>query len=71
MVRDGETGLLIRFGDSVALMHAVERICGDEPLRERIRDLGRRTVTGDGPFTFACFVGRAAEVLGLSRVGAA
>ena len=50
VVREGETGLLVPFGDSIALKRAVDRICSDEVLRERLRTKARSTVTGAGAF---------------------
>jgi glycosyltransferase involved in cell wall biosynthesis len=67
VVRDGETGLLVPFGDSIALKRAIDRICNDEVLRERLRRTGRSTVTGAGAFTFSRFVERSAEVLDIPR----
>jgi glycosyltransferase involved in cell wall biosynthesis len=71
VVRDNETGLLVPFGDCIALKRAVDRICSDDVLRERLRKAGRSTVTGDGAFTFARFVERSAQVLEIARVAAA
>jgi phosphatidyl-myo-inositol dimannoside synthase len=71
VVRDGETGLLVPFGDSIALKRAVDRICSDDMLRERLRRTGRSTVTGTGAFTFSRFVERSAEVLDIPRVATA
>jgi glycosyltransferase involved in cell wall biosynthesis len=71
VVRDGENGLLIRFGDSVALKQAIERMASDAPLRERLRKAGRSCVIDGGEFTFSRFVERAAEILGISRTRAA
>jgi glycosyltransferase involved in cell wall biosynthesis len=71
VVRDGETGLLVPFGDSIALKRAIDRICSDEVLRERLRRTGRSTVTGAGAFTFSRFVERSAEFLDITRVAAA
>jgi len=63
VVRNGETGLLVRFGDSIALKQAIERIGADPALRERLRQGGRSTVTAGGEFTFSRFVERAAKIL--------
>jgi glycosyltransferase involved in cell wall biosynthesis len=62
VVRDGETGILVRFGDSIALKQAIERLEGNPALREHLRQVGRSTVIGDGAFTFSRFVGRSAEI---------
>lgn len=64
VVRDGETGLLVRFGDTVALKAAIERLERDAVLRARLIAHGRASVTGDGAFTFGCFAQRYARVLG-------
>lgn len=44
LVRDGETGLVVRAGDPVALADAIERTLGDEQLRLRIGAAGRAAV---------------------------
>ena len=44
MVKDGETGLLAPVGDAESLAAQVERILGDEVLRERLVAGGRRMV---------------------------
>jgi phosphatidyl-myo-inositol dimannoside synthase len=62
VVRDGESGLLVRFGDSVALKRAIERLSRDPELRERLRRAGRSSVVAGGAFTFARFVERSAAV---------
>jgi glycosyltransferase involved in cell wall biosynthesis len=67
VVRDGETGLLVRFGDSVALMRAIERLSSEKALRAQLRQGGRATVVGVGAFTFLRFVERAAEILEIPR----
>jgi glycosyltransferase involved in cell wall biosynthesis len=41
LVRDGETGLLVAPGDSIALAAAVTRLAADEPLRRRLGRAGR------------------------------
>jgi len=63
VVRDEETGLLVRFGDSMAIRLAIERLLGDPELRKRLCRHGRATVVGDGAFTFSRFVARSAQVL--------
>jgi glycosyltransferase involved in cell wall biosynthesis len=69
VVQDGETGLLVRFGDSMALKEAIERLQGDPALRERVIRRGRAAVTEGGPFTFARFAKRYAQVLGMAEPG--
>jgi phosphatidyl-myo-inositol dimannoside synthase len=71
VVRDGETGLLVRFGDSIALKRAIERVSSDAALCERLRQAGRATVVADGAFTFTRFVERTAQVLEISGARAA
>jgi phosphatidyl-myo-inositol dimannoside synthase len=71
VIRDGESGLLVRFGDSMAVRRAIERLGSDPALRERLRRTGRESVMADGSFTFVRFVERSAGVLGLRRVLAA
>jgi glycosyltransferase involved in cell wall biosynthesis len=67
VVQDGETGLLVRFGDTVALKGAIERLQRDPGLRDRVVRRGRATVTEGGPFTFSRFAKRYAEILGMSE----
>jgi glycosyltransferase involved in cell wall biosynthesis len=62
VVRDGETGLSVRFGDTIAIKEAIERMQSDGDLREHVRANGRSLVVEDGPFTFAGFTRRCAEV---------
>jgi glycosyltransferase involved in cell wall biosynthesis len=71
VVRDGENGLLVRFGDTIALKQAIERVVSDAPLRERLRQTGRSCVVTGGEFTFSRFVERTAEVFDLSGTRAA
>jgi glycosyltransferase involved in cell wall biosynthesis len=66
VVRDGETGLLVRFGDCVAVKDAIERLEADQGLRERLCAASRATVVDDGPFTFSRFAARCADILELS-----
>ena len=42
VVRDGETGLLVKPGDVGGLTEAVETLLGDEPLRKELAEQGRR-----------------------------
>jgi phosphatidylinositol alpha-1,6-mannosyltransferase len=62
VVRDGDTGVLIRFGDVIAIKEAIERIQSNSSLRELLRANGRAQVIGAGPFTFSRFRQRCAEV---------
>jgi phosphatidyl-myo-inositol dimannoside synthase len=62
VVRDGDTGLSVRFGDTIAIKEAIERIVSDTQLREHVRANGRALVIEGGPFTFASFTRRCAEV---------
>jgi glycosyltransferase involved in cell wall biosynthesis len=62
VVKDGETGLLVRFGDSMAIKAAIERLNADAALREHLRERGRSTVVGDGEFTFSRFTEHAAKI---------
>jgi phosphatidylinositol alpha-1,6-mannosyltransferase len=71
VVKDGETGLLVPFGDSMALQRAIERLGSDEPLRAKLRQGGRATVVTDGAFTFLRFVERTAHILEIPNAGAA
>jgi phosphatidyl-myo-inositol dimannoside synthase len=67
VVQDGESGLLVRFGDSIDLKRAIERLAADPALREHLRRVGRTTVVADGPFTFSRFIRRSAEIFEISR----
>jgi glycosyltransferase involved in cell wall biosynthesis len=58
VVRDGETGITVRFGDVMAVREAIERLGADLPLRERLCTGARALVTADGPFTFTAFARR-------------
>jgi phosphatidylinositol alpha-1,6-mannosyltransferase len=71
VVRNGETGISVNFGDVIAVKHAIEAVVGDVALRERLRANGRSLVTDGGPFTFACFTRRCAEVFGLGETAPA
>ena len=71
VVQDEETGLLVRFGDTVALKQAIERLQEDSALRAQVIAGGRATVTEGGPFTFARFAQRCAEVLEVAEPGPA
>jgi phosphatidyl-myo-inositol dimannoside synthase len=62
VVQDGNTGLTVPFGDTVAIKEAIERIVSDTELRKRVQANGRSMVVEDGPFTFSRFTSRCAEV---------
>ena len=70
VVRDGESGLLVRFGDSIGLKQAIERLAADPALRERLRQVGQSTVLADGTFTFSRFVDRIAKVFQIAAIRA-
>jgi phosphatidylinositol alpha-1,6-mannosyltransferase len=59
------TGLLVPYGNSMALQHAMERVLVDSELCNTIRVNGRKTVTGEGRFAFDAYVHRVAETLGV------
>lgn len=65
VVQHEHTGLLVPYGDVVALKDALNRLLQDPNLCERIRDEGRQTVVGHGAFTFNAYVSRLADVLGV------
>jgi glycosyltransferase involved in cell wall biosynthesis len=67
VIRDGETGLTVRFGDVIAIKEAIERVRSDGALRERLRANGRSTVIDAGAFTFSRFAQRCAEAFDLVR----
>jgi glycosyltransferase involved in cell wall biosynthesis len=71
VVRDGDTGLSVRFGDTIAIKEAIERIGSDAALREHLRANGRSLVVDGGPFTFAGFTQRCAQVFELDETVAA
>jgi glycosyltransferase involved in cell wall biosynthesis len=62
VVRDGDTGLAVRFGDTIAIKKAIERIVSDTRLREHVCANGHALVVEGGPFTFAGFTRRCADV---------
>jgi glycosyltransferase involved in cell wall biosynthesis len=64
VVQDGETGLLVAFGDVIGIKLAIERLLGDPGLRDALRQRARQNVTGEGPFTFHAFVQRCSHLLG-------
>jgi len=71
VVRDGDTGVSVRFGDTIAIKKAIERLMSDTALREHLRASGRAMVTEGGAFTFARFTRRCAEVFDVGMPTAA
>jgi glycosyltransferase involved in cell wall biosynthesis len=71
VVQDQETGLLVRFGDAVAIKNAIQRLQKEPELRDRLRAAGRATVTNRGEFTFTRFTERCAKALELAVSGRA
>ena len=65
VVQHEHTGLLVPYGDVVALKDALNRLLQDPELCEHIRGEGRQTVVGHGAFTFNAYVSRLADVLGV------
>jgi len=63
VVQHGSTGLLVGFGDVIALKDAIDRVLLDASLRERLRERAQLTVTGRGEFTFDAFVARLGALL--------
>ncbi len=47
VVRDGETGLLVPLGDTVALADALQRLAEDPDLRRRLGQTARRMIEDD------------------------
>jgi phosphatidyl-myo-inositol dimannoside synthase len=66
VIRNEETGLLVRFGDCIAVKDAIERLESDFGLRERLRAAAREAVVERGRFTFARFAERCADILELN-----
>jgi phosphatidylinositol alpha-1,6-mannosyltransferase len=71
VVRDGDTGLSVSFGDTIAIKVAIERLMSDSVLRDRLRANGRSLVEGGGPYTFASFTRRLAEIFDVTYTIAA
>jgi glycosyltransferase involved in cell wall biosynthesis len=63
VMRDGESGLMVPYGDVVSLTHAIERVLSDDGLRARLCAAARANVTGDGRFTAGAFQRRLAALL--------
>lgn len=65
VVEHERTGLLVRYGDVVALEKSIRRLLADPALRERLIANGRVLVGSGGPFAFPAFVNRLRNVLEL------
>lgn len=65
VVQHESTGLLVPYGDAVALRQAMDRVLNDPILCDRIRVAASGTVSGNGCFTFHAYVRRLAEVFGV------
>ena len=64
LVRDEETGLVVRSGDPVALAAAIDRALGDATLRERLGAAAREAVAG---YTYDAMVAAFDEALAWAR----
>jgi glycosyltransferase involved in cell wall biosynthesis len=71
VVEHESTGLLVPYGDTVALMQAMERLLIDTALCDRLRVAARQIVNGEGCFTFHAYVRRLAGILGVPAPAAA
>jgi phosphatidylinositol alpha-1,6-mannosyltransferase len=71
VVKHDETGLTVPFGDTLAIKQAIERMGADPQLRERLRANGLALVCDGGPFTFARFTQRWADILDVGEPSAA
>jgi phosphatidyl-myo-inositol dimannoside synthase len=67
VVQNGVTGISVRFGDTIGLREAIEHLASNSALRDHLRANGRSLVTEGGPFTFASFTRRCAEVFDLAK----
>ena len=67
VVEDGETGLLVEWGDETALMDAVRRVLGDAALARRLGESGRAKVEGE--FRWESVVERTMELFTLAVGG--
>jgi phosphatidylinositol alpha-1,6-mannosyltransferase len=71
VVKHGDTGLTVPFGDALAIKQAIERMVADPQLRKHLRANGLALVCEDGPFTFARFTQRWADILDVGEPSAA
>jgi glycosyltransferase involved in cell wall biosynthesis len=67
LVRDGETGLVVPAGDSVALADALFRLAADAPLRARLGAAGTQAVLAYSHDAWAEGFSRALADVGVSR----
>jgi glycosyltransferase involved in cell wall biosynthesis len=67
LVRDGESGLVVPAGDAHALAHAIQRLAGDDGLREALGAAGARAVATFDEEAWAGGFSAALATLGLSR----
>jgi glycosyltransferase involved in cell wall biosynthesis len=68
LVRDEETGLVVRAGDPGALAAAIDRLLGDAAMRERLGAAAREAVAG---YTYDAMVAAFDEALAWARARAA
>ena len=67
LVRDGENGLVVAAGDERALAGAIERLAGDQQLRERLGGAGATDVLAFSHDAWAEGFSRALASVGVSR----
>jgi glycosyltransferase involved in cell wall biosynthesis len=65
VVQHDHTGLLVPYGDSVALKNAMNRLVLDTALCDWLRVEASRMVNAEGQFTFGAYVRRLAMILGV------
>jgi glycosyltransferase involved in cell wall biosynthesis len=67
VVHHEQTGLLVPYGDTVALSAAITRLLQDGSLRAHLREKGRESVSAGGPFCFDAYVERLGNLLEVSQ----
>lgn len=65
VVQQGETGLLVPYGDTISLAEAIGVLLGNEALRAYLRENGRRLVSEDGPFSSRAYRERLGKLLNI------
>jgi phosphatidylinositol alpha-1,6-mannosyltransferase len=60
VVQHEETGLLVPYGDVVALKHAIDRVLAGSAFKKQVCANALATVVGEGAFTFRSYVARLA-----------